>query len=397
LPRGRIDPSSSIRVTHVITDLETAGAELMLARLVETFAASRRVDSTVISLGTRGPLADRIEAAGVPVSALGMRPGRPDPRGLWRLVRLVRRARPAIVQTWLYHADFAGLLAGALARVPVVWNIRCAELDPRDHPRSLATLLRALALASRYPTAVICNSQAGQQAHERLGYTPRRWAVIPNGFDTNAFRPCPAAAGELRRELGVPEAARLVGLLARFHPMKDHPTFLAAAKIVVAAQPDVHVVAAGRGVNASPALAALVDDPALRARIHLRPERRDAARFLAALDVAVSSSYGEAFPNVVGEAMACGTPCVVTDVGDSAQIVGDAGVVVPPRDPVALADGVLRLLDMAPPARVALQNAARARIASEFSLDRAAAEYERLYADVARRSLQSTDETACAV
>jgi glycosyltransferase involved in cell wall biosynthesis len=396
LPRGRIDPSSPIRVTHLITDLDTGGAEMMLARLVEAFSANRRIESTVVSLGAPGPLADRIEAAGVRVSALGMRPGRPDPRGLWRLVRLLRRERAALVQTWLYHADLAGLLAGALARVPVVWNIRCAELDPRDHPSSLATLLRALALASRYPAAVICNSQAGQRAHERLGYAPRRWAVIPNGFDTNVFRPCPAATSELRRELGVPDASKLVGLMARFHPMKDHPTFVGAAQVVIAAKPDVHFVAAGRGVDSSPSLQALLDDRGLRAHVHLLPERRDAPRFLAALDVAVSSSYGEAFPNVVGEAMACGTPCVVTDVGDSARIVGEAGVVVPPRDPAALAAGIARLLEMAPPARAALKAAARDRIATEFSLQRAAAQYEALYADVARRPLQSPDDTRCA-
>jgi glycosyltransferase involved in cell wall biosynthesis len=396
LPRGRIDPSSPIRIAHVITDLDTAGAELMLARLVEVFAANGRVANSVIALGARGVLADRIEAAGVPVLALGMRPGKPDPRGLWKLVRQLRRVQPAIVQTWLYHADFAGLLAGALTHTPVIWNIRCAELDPRDHPPSLATLLRALALASRYPAAVICNSQAGQRAHDRLGYTPRRWAVIPNGFDTNVFRPCPGAASELRRELGLPDTSRLVGLMARFHPMKDHPTFVSAAQVVTAAKPDAHFVAAGRGVDTSPSLQALLDDGALRGRVHLLPERRDAPRFLAALDVAVSSSYGEAFPNVVGEAMACGTPCVVTDVGDSARIVGEAGVVVPPRDPGALAAGIVRLLEMAPPEHAALKTAARDRIATEFSLARAAAQYEALYADVARRPLQSPDDTACA-
>ncbi len=367
----------------------------MLARLVESLAGGR-IENAVISLGSRGPVADRIAHAGIPVFALGMRPSRPDPRALWRLVRLLRGLRPAIAQTWLYHADFAGLLAGKLAGVPVVWNIRCAELNPRDHPPSLMTLLRALALASRYPAAVICNSHAGQRAHEQLGYTPRRWAIIPNGFDTDTFRPLPAARGELRRELGMPDNARLVGLLARFHPMKDHAAFLNAAKIITSAKADVHIVAAGRGVDAAPALKALVDQLGLRDRVHLLPERSDTPRFLAALDVAVSSSYGEAFPNIVGEAMACATPCVVTDVGDSALIVGDAGVVVPPRDPAALAAGILRVLDMEPGAREALGQAARERIVSEFTLDRAAALYEALYLDLAGRQMKSPDEIACA-
>jgi glycosyltransferase involved in cell wall biosynthesis len=303
---------------------------------------------------------------------------------LWHLVRLLRRLRPDIVQTWLYHADLAGLVAATIARVPhVVWNLRCAELDPRDHPRSLPALLRTLALVSRWPDAVICNAEAGRRAHERLGYTPRRWEIIPNGYDTNAFRPSPGARSSLKHQLGIGDDAMLVGLLARFHPMKDHGTFINAARLVTAAQPNVHFVAAGRGVESAPPINRLLDDLKLRDRVHLLPEQADASRFLAALDVAVSSSYGEAFPNVVAEAMACGVPCVVTDVGDSAGIVGSAGVVVPPRDPAALAAGIMRILDLTPAAREALGSSARERIVSEFSIGRALARYDHLYADLA--------------
>jgi glycosyltransferase involved in cell wall biosynthesis len=395
LPRDRTDPVRAMRVAHVITDLDTGGAEIMLARLVKTFAGTT-IDNAVISLGTRGPIGERIASAGIPVFSLGMRPDRPDPRALWSLIRLLRRIRPAIVQTWLYHADFAGLVAGTLARMPVVWNLRCAELDPRDHSRSLSTLLRALALASRYPAAVICNSHAGQRAHEQLGYMPRKWAIIPNGFDTDAFSPCPAARGELRRELGLSDDAPLVGLLARFHPMKDQATFLNAARTVSTAKPDVRIVMAGRGVDTAPALNELVDELALHDRVHLLPERHDPSRFLAALDVSVSSSYGEAFPNVLGEAMACGIPCVATDVGDSAHIVGDTGQIVPPRDPAALAAAILRLLDMDNTRRATYGLAARARIVSEFSLERAAGRYQELYRDIAGQSASAPDEIVCA-
>ena len=391
----RIDPSRAIRVAHVITDLEPAGAEFMLARLVESFAGTS-IESVVISLGTRGPVGERIASRGVPVFSLGMRPGRPNPYALWSLIRLIRRARPAIVQTWLYHADFAGLLGGALTRVPVIWNIRCAELDPADHPSSLTPLRHALALASRYPAAVICNSSAGQRAHEQIGYRPKRWAVIPNGFDTDAFRPQPAARSELRQELGLSAAVPLVGLLARFHPMKDQATFLNAAKQVITALPNVHIVAAGRGVDVAPSLREFVHGAGLADRVHLLPERNDSSRFLAALDVAVSSSYGEAFPNVVGEAMACGTPCVVTNVGDSAHIVGDTGVIVPPRDPSALAAGILDVLREDEAARAARGRAARARILSEFSLQQAAGRYEALYRDVTGQQVSAPDEFVCA-
>lgn len=283
--KGRGQP---VYVTHLITDLDRGGAEIALVKLLEKLDPARIIN-TVISLSSKGSLVEQITRGGVRVFELGVAKSRLNVGALLRLLRLLRRPRPDVLQTWLYHADFAGLLAGKLTRVPVVWNIRCAELDPRDHPPSLMTLLHALALASRYPATVICNSHAGQRAHEQLGYAPRKWAIIPNGFDTDAFRPCPAACADLRRELTVPDDARLVGLFARFHPMKDHATFLQAAKIVTTARPDVHVVAAGRGVDVASSLNSLVDELALRGRVHLLPERRDAPRFLAALDVAVSS------------------------------------------------------------------------------------------------------------
>jgi glycosyltransferase involved in cell wall biosynthesis len=386
-----------VKIVHVITDLDVGGAEMMLARLIARLDP-RRIENTVISLTTTGTVGHEIQQTGVPVFALGLRPGQVRTAALWRLVRLLRRLRPDVVQTWLYHADLAGIMAGALAHRPkIVWNIRCADLDPADHPRSLPLVLRTLAFLSRYPAAVICNSTAGRRAHEKLGYTPRRWEIIPNGFDTGLFRPSPDARIDLRRELGLDPGALVVGLLARFHPMKDHATFLRAAWMVAKSHADVHFVAAGRGVAGNRVLDEVVADLTLGDRVHLLPERNDAPRFLAALDVAVSSSSGEAFPNVVGEAMACGTPCVVTDVGDSAQIVGDAGVMVPPRDAAALAAGVLSLLALDPTSRDNLSFAARERIKSRFSLEGVAVRYEQLYLDIAGQPpIDSTKQPLCA-
>jgi glycosyltransferase involved in cell wall biosynthesis len=385
-----------LRVTHVITDLDVGGAEAMLARLLPPLSAGG-IESTVISLTTPGPMAARIRESGTPVLSLDLRPTRPNPVALGRLWRLLRRTRPDVVQTWLYHADLAALIAAMAARVPsVVWNIRCADLDPRDHPRSLFVLLRLLALASRLPAAVICNSAAGRQAHERLGYVPKRWEIIPNGFDTDRFTPSPEAADRLRAALGVPSGTRVVGLLARYHPMKDHATFLRAARLIADARTDVCIVAAGRGVPASPELQTLVNDLALGGRVHLLDEVSDPAAFLAGLDVAVSSSYSEAFPNVLAEAMACGTVCVATDVGESKSIVGDAAAIVPPRDPSALASAVLRHLEM-PAAALRLRgDAARARIVREFSLDRAAARYRQLYESITPAPRAGHEASACA-
>jgi glycosyltransferase involved in cell wall biosynthesis len=363
----------------------------MLARLMNA-TDRERMTTIVLSLTTVGPVGQEIQRMGVPVHALGMRSGTSAWTAFWRGVLLIRNFRPDVLQTWLYHADLAGLVAGTIARAPkIVWNIRCAELDPNDHPRSLPALLRTLAVASGRPAAVICNSTAGRRAHEALGYRPRRWCIIPNGFDTNAFQPSPAARADLRRELAVPDDVKLVGLLARFHAMKDHATFLKAARIVCSARPDVHFLAAGHGVAGNAVLDAMVADLQLSDRVRLLAPRLDAPLFLGGLDVAVSSSYGEAFPNVVGEAMACGTPCVVTDVGDSAMLVGDTGVAVPSRDPARLAEGILQVLNLDTTAHASLGMRARERILSTFSMDAAAATYEALYRDLSRRQMKRPD------
>lgn len=378
------EPRGKLRVLHLITGLEIGGAERMLVRLVQP-NDSTSLRQSVVSLTDGGTLASEIVSAGVPLFSLGMRPGLPHPLALYRLVKLMRRLSPDVLQTWLYHADLVGLLATPFSGgVPLLWNIRCAELDPNDHSWLLQGLRRVLAAASSRPAIVVSNSIAGRRAHEAIGYRPRRWEIIPNGFDTEVFRPRAEAPATVRREIAVPPATRLVGMLARVHPMKDHKTFLRAAALVAAARDDVHFVLIGRDTDRDRLLAELARSLGLESRLHLLGERSDAPRLLAALDVLVSSSYSEAFPNVIAEAMACGVPCVVTDVGDSAAIVADTGTVVPPRDPAMLAQGVLELLAMEPARLRALGLVARARVVAEYSLQRAVQRYETIYADVGR-------------
>jgi glycosyltransferase involved in cell wall biosynthesis len=385
-----------LRVTHLISDLDTGGAELMLARLINA-CRSNDIEQDVISLSTSGPVGERIAKQGVAVHALGLDLRRPNPLSVFALIRVLRKLQPDVLQTWLYHADLAGIIAGRVSRVrTILWNIRCGELDPRDHAPSLTPLLRALAFASRWPAAVICNSEAGRLAHERLGYTPRRWDILPNGFDTEEFRPSGQARADLRRHLGIDERTNVIGMLARYHPMKDHETFLRSAALVARSAHEVHFVAAGRGVDAAPAVHEMVCQLDLVGRVTLWPESGDPSGFLSGLDVAVSSSYSEAFPNVVGEAMACETPCVATDVGESAAIVGEAGAIVPPADPPALAEAICRLLELDRTARASLGRAARRRIETEFSLEQAASRYVQLYRQLASRATRAPDVPICA-
>lgn len=367
-----------IRVLHVINDLDVGGAERMLARLISS-SDPARVCHSVIALLPPGRTGDEIRATGCPVATLSMRRGAFGPGALPRLVRLLRADRPDVLQSWLYHADLMATLAAPLARVKATaWNIRCSELDFRLYPRATRWVVRALATLSRLPDAVVVNSEAGRAAHARLGYRPRRWELIPNGFDTSLFRPDPAARDSVRRELGIPADAPLIGMLARLDPMKDHATFLAAAARLAASRPDARFLLAGRGVElGSPAL---VPDRALAGRLHLLGERHDSPRLLAALDLAtLASAFGEGFPNVLGEAMAAAVPCVATDVGDTALLVGPTGRVVPPREPSVLAEAWAALLALPAGERAALGAAARARIMGNYSLETACDHYLALY------------------
>jgi glycosyltransferase involved in cell wall biosynthesis len=330
-----------------------------------------------------------IERLGVRVETLRMQRGLPSPGAIVSLVKHLRAFRPDLIQTWMYHADLLGALARPLvgARPRLVWNIRQSDLDPRHTGRGTRLVARLNGLVSYLaPDRIICCSQRAREVHRALGYRDRCLTVIPNGFDLERFRPDDAARAQLRTELGVPAAAPLLGLVARFDPQKDLPTFLQAAALVRAARPESRFLLSGTGMErGNPVLGGWIAAAGLNDAIHLLGPRTDTPRVFAALDLLVSSSaYGEGFPNVVGEAMACGVPCAVTDVGDSGLIVGATGGVVPPRDPAALAAACLRLLAEPPEDRERRGAAARERIAANYSLARIAERYAELYQSLQR-------------
>jgi glycosyltransferase involved in cell wall biosynthesis len=374
-----------MKILHVITGLDVGGAETTLHRLVSTMDAAR-FPCRVVSLVEPGEVGRRMERDGVRVDSLGMRRGMPSPAGLVRLAGMLRSWRPHLVQTWLYHADLLGLAARGLAfplggGPRLVWNIRCAFMDLARYRRTTAMTLRACAALSRLPDAVVTNSGAARDFHLGLGYAPRRFEVIPNGFDAGRFRPDADARRAVRRELGLDDDRLVFGHAARFDPMKDHRTLLRAAALVMGEAPGAVLVLAGRGVDHGNAeLAAWLAEAGLPPeRVRLLGERADMERVMAAMDVLVSSSSGESFPNVVGEAMACAVPCVVTDVGDSAMLVADTGRVVPAGDASALARAMLDMHRLGPAGRAVLGAAARDRVVARFSPDSAARRYASLY------------------
>lgn len=373
-------------IAHVITGLEVGGAERMLAELTRRLPAEE-FDQEVISLTERGELADVMEAAGVPVLALGGGAGPSALAGFLRLARRLRARSPALVHTWLYHADLAGGLAAPLAGAPpVIWSLR--QGTPRDLTAGTRAVLAACgALSRRLPTVIVANSEASLRVHAGLGYDRGRMRVIPNGIDLDRFRPDPEARRALRDELGVSPDILLVGYVARWNPQKDHRTFLRAASALSADRPEVHFVLCGRGVTPeNPELARQIGEGPLGERLHLLGLRRDVALVTAALDVAtLAARSGESFPTVVAEAMACGVPVVATDVGAAREIVGETGVVVPPEQPDALRVGWERALDLPDAERRELGRRARERIAGRWEIGRIVDRYRELYGSLLGR------------
>ena len=374
--------SRKIKLLHIITGLSTGGAEMMLYKLLSRLDRER-FEPSVISLMDSGTIGDRIEALGIPVYTLGMKQGgMPTPAAIGRLIRTVRQLKPDLIQGWMYHGNLAAQFASLFSshKIPVLWSIHNSLYSLAFEKKITQAIIRFSSIISLYTNQIVFVSKNSKLHHEALGYFSENSCIIPNGFDTSLFKPSIEARRTIRAELGLPEDSFLIGLIARYHPMKDHANFLQAAALLLKDYPNVQFILAGNGVDEkNPTLCQLIHELGIAERIHLLGERQDIPRLTAALDLASSSSYTEAFPNVIGEAMSCGVPCAVTDVGDSAWIVGNVGRAVPPRDSGALANAWKELIELDTEGRKALGKAARVRIIESFSLNSVVARYESLY------------------
>jgi glycosyltransferase involved in cell wall biosynthesis len=373
-----------IRVLHLITSFGLGGAEGNLARVV-SHMDSTRFSNHVVVMGRLPAFHTEFAAKQVPLQWLGMGSGVPDLQVIYRLGAIIRAVRPHVLQTWMYHADVLGLLIGRLTKIPAIaWNLRRSFIGMSEHGWSSRMVLRAAVRLSQLPDVVVANSLAGQRTHATLGYRPRQWVHIPNSLDADRFRPDASARAGLRSELGLAADTPLVGLVARFMPIKGHDNFASAARILGNQNPDVHFALVGQGIEPSnEPLVRILQSSGIFERMHLLGERRDVQRVIASFDIACSCSLGEGFPNAVGEALACGVPCVVTDVGDSALLVEAEGKVVAPGDPRAFAEACQDLLKSPAAQRCQKGLRARKRIEGTYSIQSIVARYEELYEQLA--------------
>lgn len=347
-----------MRVVHVIGGLSIGGAERMLQRLMIAQAHNPDIENSVISLTTLGAVGAELAAAGIQVESLDLTNVLTLPRVLIRLVRHLRRLRPDIVQTWLYHADLLGGLAARAARVKnIVWNIRCtAHGDSRLTDRLVRINTH---LSKTVPHSIVCCGAEAMRFHQALGFCAEKMIVLPNGYDMDWLD----AGAPRRHRNGVH-----VALIGRNDMLKDYPNLLRSAAIVRNSGADVQFNIYGRDCPQDADLAAQVQLLDLKTSVHFHDQVSDIRPILRDADIYCSSSSHEGFPNVIAEAMAMGVPCVATDAGDAAAIIGDTGIIVPTNDPTALAQGLLALSGLCAVDRHQLGRAARQRILDHYEM-----------------------------
>jgi glycosyltransferase involved in cell wall biosynthesis len=358
-------------ILFLTRSLDRGGAERQLVALAKGLT-SRGHAVVVAVFFTGGVYEAELAEAGVRVINLGK-------QGRWdilpfmnRLLRLLRQERPAVMHSYLAVPNIlATALKPLLRGTRIIWGVRASNVDLSNYDwlsRFAYALERRLA---RFADRIVANSHAGMVYAVANGFPENKMVVIQNGIDTEYFRFDSEGRQQVRSEWGLGAGEILVGLVARLDPMKDHPTFLDAASRIARERHDVRFVCVGDGAAAYTAmLKQKAADLGLSGRLIWAGARDSMPAIYSALDIVTSSSFGEGFSNTIAEAMACGVPCVVTDVGDSADIVGNADCVVAPGDACALAAEIQYLTALPPEQRRALGKAGRARIVAEFGMDR---------------------------
>jgi glycosyltransferase involved in cell wall biosynthesis len=356
-----------VKILLLCRALGVGGTERQVVGLAKGLQ-QRGHDIGVMVFYANGELEKELHQSNIPVFDM-RKAGRWDAVPFFiRSLRTIRRLKPGVLYGFLATPNILTiLLKPLLPRTAVVWGVRASNVDLDRYDWLSRLVYRVECFASRFADLIVCNSSAGLEYAAAHGFPRERMVAIPNGFDVERFKPDSLGRARVRQEWGITDREALIGLVARLDPMKDHPAFLHAAAMLARQRLDVRFVCVGDGPGAYKAeMHRLASELGLDHKLIWAGERSDMPAVFNALDILTSSSCTEGFSNTIAESMACGVPCVVTDVGDSALIVGETGEVVPPAMPAALCEGFrLMLARLAPNIR----DAARASIVSRFTGD----------------------------
>ena len=362
------------KIVHIIAGLNDGGAEAVLYRLCKSDTKCEHVVVSMMDEGKYGPL---LNVAGVDVVCLHMPRGKLTLSGVLKLWRTLRDRKPDAVQTWMFHADLVGGVIARLAGITnISWGVHSSILEPTKVSFSTRTVAQICAgLSSWIPQNIIYCAERSRIIYEKLGYAADKGRVIPNGYDISEFQVDRQLANDVLNELGLDDRVPVIGMVARFDPQKDHQNLIKALALLKKKEVGFCCLLIGSDITKeNDQLVSWITDNGLTDEVLLLGKRNDIPAIMNTLDLHVlSSSYGEAFPNVICEAMACGTPCVTTDVGDSGFIVADTGWVVRPNSPEQLSHSLttaLQEMESEAPAWEQRKIACRKRITENLSINK---------------------------
>jgi glycosyltransferase involved in cell wall biosynthesis len=377
-----------LKVLFLARQLNIGGAERQLVTLANELAA-RGHEIVIASYYPGGALSKMIDPARIRVISYEKKSRWDLFTLLFKTLKIVRDEQPTVLHGWMHTQNVVATVARVLnPKVTMVWCVRASNLETvLDWAEKLTIWLQAR--LSRFADCIIVNSMAGLEYAVEGGLPREKMLFIPNGIDTNLFYPNDDEGKRVRAQWGVEDGAKIVGNVARFDPIKNHPMFLKAAALVAAQRPDVRFVCVGHGKDSYlQELKQLSRTLGIEKQVHWIQAESDVRAIYNAVDVFCASSLSEGFPNVIGEAMACGRHCVVTDVGDSALVVGDTGVVVPSDNAEALAAGLLDRLESEQP----LNLRARQRILENFTVAILGDKSEHALLEAVRQSRQGATD-----
>ncbi|MCB0347896.1 MAG: FkbM family methyltransferase, partial [Bdellovibrionales bacterium] len=378
--------NKKIKILHMTAGLDTGGTEMMICK-VTSLMDKERFANSVLCFKPPGNLSAKLSEKDINFFSLNIKHPVQFFTKLFRFRRLLKEINPDVIQGWLVHGNMAALAAKLLLpKVEVYWNIRHTLVGIEKEKLHTRFLIFASKSLSRFSKKIVYNSHTSKLQHFDYGYRKSPGLLIPNGFDTETFRPNTAARQKILDELCLPSDTNLIGIIARYHPVKGHHVFLEAAKLLLDKGCKAHFVLVGSNISLkNPKISKIMSESPHLSNFSFMGERTDIPDIIAALDIAtLSSSWGEAFPNVLGEAMSSGVICVATDVGDCHRIVGDSGIVVPPDQPAKLAEAWKHVLDLPKTQKDLLKENSRKRVLDLFSIESVIKSYEDLYSTKTR-------------
>ena len=368
-----------MKIIHMITGLGNGGAENMLYKLLSKIDKNE-YEIEVISMMDKGIIGPKIENLGIKVHTLNMKRGIPSITAIKKVMKILNNVD--VLQTWMYHADLLGFICGKLSGVKqIIWGIRHNNLDKNRNKRLLMIIANINKKLSKNVDKIVSCSKDATKVHIEFGYDKSKFITIPNGFDIVNYYNYPNSKFELGKELNLNfEGKNIVSHVARWDILKDYPTLIKCIREVVNENKNTIFLLCGKNINNNNKdLVNLIDENNISRNVYLLGSRSDIPKIMSASDVFVLSSIGEGFPNVLGEAMACETPCVVTDAGDSRYVVGELGKVVNIGDYKGLAKEILYMLDLPKNELEDLGKKCREKIINEFELNKVVKMYESLY------------------